>query len=406
MWEVRPITEDEVDVFRSRLARAFGVDPDGEEGARERFLQLFDIGRTMAAFDQGEMVGTGAALSFDLTVPGGVSAPMAGTTVISVQPTHRRRGVLREMMTHHLDDAAARGEPVAGLWASESSIYGRFGYGPATYSHRLSADARSVTFRSAPSKGLVSLEEAGDAEPLMRSIYEQARSGRPGMLTRSDAWWRLRRMRDDESARRGKSARRYAIYAQDGMPSGYVAYRQKEKWDDFPEGEIHIVEMITTNAEAHRGLWGFLMSVDLFPNVEWWNAPVDDPLPHDVIDLRRIRRSISDALWIRLIDLPGALQARSYQTDGELKIAVRDDFRPDNTGTYHLSVVGGSATCVRVDAEADVECDVDVLGHLYLGGGDAMGMAQVGRVRGEPGDVRSMDRLFGARRAPWCPEVF
>jgi predicted acetyltransferase len=407
MWDVRSITEDEIDLFRARLMRAFGSDPETEEEARERFAELFEIDRTVAAFDDGDMIGTAGAFSFDLTVPGARSVGMGGTTIVTTQPTHRRRGVLNAMMEFHLDEVVSRGEPVAGLWASESSIYGRFGYGQATLRCEIEMDARAVALRSPDPVGRVRLVDAEEAEPVMRLLYEEARMDRAGMLSRTDAWWRLRRMRDDESIRDGKSARRYAIFEEDGQPLGYATYRQKEKWEDFPEGEIHMIEVITTTPAAHRGLWGFLTNIDLFPKVEWWNSPVDDPLPLDVADPRRVRREITDALWLRLLDIPAALESRSYEQDGALIIGVDDPFRPGNTGTYRLTVDGGESECENVDGvEPDIQFGVDVLGHLYLGGGDAYGMAHAGRIRGRDEAVQTLHRVFRTDKAPWCPEVF
>lgn len=407
MWDVRAITEDEVDLFRARLSRAFGGDADEDDEARERFLELFEIDRTVATFDDGDIIGTGGAFSFDLTVPGGETAGMGGTTIVTVQPTHRRRGVLTAMMEYHLDEVASRGEPIAGLWASESSIYGRFGYGQATARYGVEMDTRTVVPRSSEPEGRVRLVDAEEAEPVLRGVYEQARTKKAGMLSRTDAWWRLRRMRDDESIRGSKSARRYAIYEEDGESLGYATYRQKEKWEDFPEGEIHVVELITNSPSAHRGLWGYLTNIDLFPKLEWWNSPVDDPLPFNVIDPRRVERKLADGLWIRLLDIPVALESRAYQQDGRLVIGVDDPFRPDNTGIYSLTVESGEAKCGRVEGvEPDVECGVDVLGHLYLGGGDAYGMAHAGRIRGDGPGVSTLHRLFRTDRAPWCPEVF
>ncbi len=406
MWDVRRINEDEADLFRSRLTRAFGGDPDTDDGARERFLELFEIERTFAAFDAGDIVGTGGAFSFELTVPGRSMVPMAGTTIISVQPTHRRRGVLTSMMDYHLDEVGQRGEPVAGLWASETSIYGRFGFGPASYMYETKLHAPSVTMATPEPKGRVRLIDAADAEKVLRPVYENVRPTTAGMLSRSDAWWKLRMLRESESRRGGKSARRFAVFEEGEEALGYVIYRQKENWEDFPEGEVHVIEVIGASPTAHRGLWGFLTNIDLFPKLEYWNSPIDDALPHHVTEPRRIQRKQSDSLWIRLMDVTVALESRSYESDGELVIAVEDGFRPANSGTYRFSVRGGSATCARVEAPADVSCAIDVLGHLYLGGGDGLGMARAGRLQGDARAVEQLHRMFRTDRAPWCQEIF
>lgn len=407
MWHVRAIRDPEVDLFRSRIHRGFGGDVESDDESRQRFLELFELDRTVAAFDGEDIVGTGGAFSFDLTVPGGGTVPMGGTTIITVQPTHTRRGVLTEMMRYHLDEISSRDEPVAGLWASESNIYGRFGYGLATHHHRLELEAKSVVMRGPAVPGSVRLVEHDAAEPILRRLYERVRPDTAGMLSRSNVWWRLRRMRDDEQARDGRSARRYAVYEENGSVEGYATYRQKEKWDEFtPAGEIDVIEVMTASPVAHRALWGYLTSIDLFTTVKRWNTPVDDPLALEVTEPRRVRRSLGDGLWVRLIDVEKALEARAYECDGVISIGVIDPFRPETGGVYRLEVVDGNGTCRRSEASPDVQCDIDVLGHLYLGGGTALGMADAGRVAGEPSRVELMHRMFRTDRAPWCPEVF
>lgn len=407
MWEIRTITSDDVALFRSRLSRGFGGDADSDDEARERFDAIFEYDRTFGVFDGDDIVGTGGAFSLGVTVPGGSVVPMGGTTIITVQPTHRRRGILRDLMGRHLDEVAGRGEPLAGLWASEGSIYGRFGYGAATFRHKSELDASKVVFRETPPKGSVRLIDPDDARSIVPAVYAAAVSQRAGMLTRSDPWWQYRVFADVESWRGGKSARRYVLYEVGGEVGGYAIYRQKSKWEDFvADGEVEVVEVITRDADAYRGIWAFLTNIDLFPQVRWWNAPVDDPLPMMSTDARRIQRTLSDALWIRIMDVPAALEARTYEHDGVVTIEVDDMFRGDTTGVYRLEVSGGNARCEVVDAPLDVALSLDVLGHLYLGGGDALAMAAAGRIGGDPSAVANLHRLFRTANAPWCPEVF
>lgn len=407
MLEIRTITADDAELYRKRVSRGFGGDPDTDEDAVERFEAIFELDRTLAAFDGEDIVGTGAAFSLGLTVPGGAEVPMGGTTVVTVQPTHRRRGVLRSLMDHHLDDVAARGEPVAGLWASESSIYGRFGYGPATYRNIASMSSKSVELIDGAAKGSVRLVDSDEAEPAWRALYEQARPGRAGMLTRSDAWWTHRLMADPSAWRGGKSERRHLLHEEEGQVTGYASYRQKSDWEDFnADGLVDVTEVIATTFGAHTGIWSFLTNIDLFPNVEWWNMPLDDPLPLKITDPRRVKRKIIDALWLRIMDVPGALRARTYEDEGQVIFAIEDPTRPQNTGSYRLEVSEGEGYCERVSGAAEVVFEVDVLGHLYLGGGDALAMAAAGRIEGDPGAITRLHRVMRTDRQPWCPEVF
>lgn len=407
MWEIRTIEADDVDLFRSRLSRGFGQDFEDSDAARERFEKVFEYDRTFAAFDNGDIVGTGAAFSLGLTVPGGAKVPMGGTTVIAVQPTHRRRGILRDLMGRHLDEVASRGEPLAGLWASESAIYGRFGYGPATYRYKTKLDAPRLQWNGKHDTEGVRLVESEEAQPIVRTLWEEVRVTRPGMITRSDGWWEQRVFADVESWRGGKTALRYAIHVEDGKPTGYAMYRQKSSWENFiANGEVEIEELLTTSDRAHEALWRFLTNIDLFPKVDFWTLAVDDPLAGMVGDPRRMERVLSDALWVRLMDVQAALEARTYETDGSVTISVTDGSRPGNSGTYRLDVGEGVGTCKRVDGEGELACDIDVLGHLYLGGGNALMMAAAGRLQGNLEAVRTLHRIFRSDVAPWSPEVF
>jgi predicted acetyltransferase len=407
MYEIRNITPEEAGLFRSRLSRGFGGDVESGTADVERFEALIEYDRTVAVFDGDDIIGTGGGVSFTVSVPGGGEVPMAGTSLITVQPTHRRRGVLRSIMAHHLDDVAGRGEPLAGLWASESSIYGRFGYGQGTFRHDATMDSGRVDFRGEPAKGAVRLVETEEAGRLMRSVYEQARPNGVGMLTRSDAWWDHRLLGDPESRRGGKSEKRYAVFEEDGKATGYAVYRQKSNWDDFiSNGEIDVSEIVTTTDTAHTGLWQFLTNIDLFPKLEYWNAAVDDPLPAKILDPRRVVRKLADALWIRVMDVPAALEARRYDADGVVTIDVIDPTGLEAAGTYQLQVSEGVGSCELVTATADLSFQIDVLGHLYLGGGDAFAMAAAGRIDGDPRAVWRLHRMFRTDRAPWCPEVF
>ncbi len=403
-FTIRPIEESEIQTFRAKMARGFGYDLHNEDDPN-RLFRILDVARTVCAFDGQEMIGTCGAFSLDLTVPG-ATLPMGGTTVITVQPTHRRRGVLRAMMQAHLKEIQDRGEPLAGLWASESSIYGRFGYGLAAQGYELKLDGKAIQFADDVSAGSIKLLEPEEARGLLPDVYERVRPTRPGMFSRSDTWWEAEPFYDPEHRRRGKSAKRYALHVGAAGADGYAIYRQKDEWTDFPKGEVHILELVASTLSAHKALWRFLTSIDLYPNVRYWNAPVDDELPWQVTDPRRVQRSICDSLWLRLIDIPRALAGRSYSDDGQLVLGVRDAFLPENDGGYELDVTSGSAQCRRTSAPADIELSAEALGATYLGAHRFTALARAGLVHGDAEALATADRLFSWDRLPWCPEVF
>jgi predicted acetyltransferase len=407
MVDIRSITAEDAHLFRSRVYQAFGRDVGSDEAAAERFDAIFDFDRTLAAFDGDDIVGTCAAFPLGLTVPGGVEVAMGGTTVVTVRPTHRRQGVLRALIGHHFDDIAERGEPLAGLWASEGSIYGRFGYGPASNLYDARIHAQGVRFEGEAHRGVPRLVDAEEAGTLFRRIYEQARLRRAGMLTRNDAWWEHRVLADSESWREGKSEHRYIVYEEEGEPTGYAMYRQKGKWDDqLPDGVVSVTEVVAATPDAHRGLWSYLLNVDLFPNVEYWNLPFDDPLPHLLDNHRRVTRRLEDALWLRLMDVPKALAKRGYEHDGVVVFGITDTSSHSTAGTYRLEVVDGVGQCERVDVAPELELDISVLSRLYLGGGGAPALAAAGWITGSPEAVSALHRIMRTDVAPWCPEVF
>ncbi len=401
---IRPITADEVPGFRTVISQAFGGDPT--EGGDERFLQHVDLDRTYVAFDDDRMVATAAAFTFDLTIPGG-TAPMGGLTMVAVRPTHRRQGVLRQLMDAHFADVEARDEPLSGLWASETAIYGRFGYGDAVPRHHLTVDAKRTALESGLTTDVVELIDEEEARATLPGLFESYRIGRVGALSRSDDWWAARRFYDGPEYREGASKRRYALAVRQGAPVGYVMYRQKEKWDDgwLPDGEIGVIEIIG-DERATASLWSFLASVDLFPRIDWWNAPVDDPAKWLAENGRAVGIKLADSLWVRLMDVDRCLAQRRYRSAGEIVIGVTDSSRPANTGAHRLVVDADGIAQAMPSSEAPaVELDVATLAALYLGGRSAVEFAAAGLVGGEDAAIRLLDDLM-RWDPPWCPEVF
>ncbi len=407
-YEIRELAAAEMAAFRQAISAGFGydVDPDDEE-AVERFAAVFDRKRMYPVFDGENMVGTGGDFELTLTVPGGAQVPMSGLTVITVQPTHTRQGILTAIMRKHVDRARDRGESIGGLWASEVPIYGRFGYGPAAQMRAVKYDARFAG-RGASEPGIaVRLVATDEAKETLPPLFAAVQSTRPGMYQRSEVWWKYRLFHDPEKGRDGASALRFALAEQDGVPIGYMMYRQKASWDKLAEGEIRIRELMATDDAAYRALWHYATNIDLFPIVKHWNLPVDDPLSLLLHDGRTLGTTdLSDSLWIRLIDVSEALPRRTYTGSGTMTIGVSDPFCDWNDGTYRLSVDNGTATCETVNGDPDVTMNVNTLGAVFLGGASAVGLARVGRIDGAPEAVGQLDTLFRGSIAPWCAEIF
>jgi predicted acetyltransferase len=404
--ELRCPTVDEYDAFRRSLLSTFGADPDADPAGPERLRALIEPDRIWAAFDGREIVATAATFALRLTVPGG-ELPMAGLTVVSVRPTHRRRGLMRALVQRHLDDARAHREPVSGLWASEASIYTRFGYGVAAHVDTLDLDVRGRTpAEVAPGAPVDDVAFADDETVLatLPPLYDAIHRTRAGMVSRTPAWWRLRRVADNALWRGGATARHHVIAWRDGVATGWVAFRQRSSWrDGLADGAVEIEELVAVDGRAEASLWRFATTVDLFPRVHYTYAPVDAALPWLIADARRVVRRRSDSLHLRIDDVATALAARRYAADGALRIEVRDE--PGTPG-YALTIEGGAARCVRDDAAPDLSMDRATLGSIYLGGVAPSLLARAGRLQGTPAALRLADRAFSADAPPWCVEVF
>ena len=380
----------------------FGDRPDDESLAR--FSQLLPAERMHAALDGEEIVGGAGVFPFELTVPGG-SLPCAGVTVVGVLPTHRRRGALAAMMRAQLDDVHARGEPVAALWASEETIYGRYGYGLASLGGEIELPCTHASLRDdAPTRGAVRLVGDDEALELFPRVYEGVRLSTPGMLSRSPDWWRLRRLADRPETRRGAGVLERALLELDGAPAGYALYRMKPSFDaGVSTGELIVLEAIAVSPQATRELWRFLLGMDWVATIKASLLPVDHPLFHLLATPRRMRFRVGDALWLRLVDVGAALSGRAYADGPPLVLDLHDAYCPWNEGRWRIE----AGEAARTDAEPDLSLDVQALASAFLGGFSFAELARAGRVEeAVPGAVRRADALFSGWPKPWCPEIF
>jgi predicted acetyltransferase len=403
--EVRPVaTVEEFRAAAGVITHYFGRDKPTEAWA-ERWLHNFELRRMLAAFDGDAIVGGAGGFSLQLTVPGGAVLPCCGTTVVGVLPTHRRRGILRSMMRTHLDDARERGEVLAALWASEETIYGRFGYGLATLSLALDVATEHGAFRPGfEPVGQVTLVDADAAATLMSPVYDAVQRVTPGMLERAPSWWQYRTLADPEEFRGDGSPKHFAVLDVDGEPQAYAIYRLHVTFGDLgPETKLRTIEVMGSNPEATASIWRYLLDIDWTKIVSTWLQPVDHPLLLRLARLNLAKPTLSDGLWVRLLDVGGALSGRRYAGDGAVVLDVRDEFCPWNAGRW--VVENGEAA--RTDAEADLALDVSQLGAVYLGGFTFRELLRAGEVEEvREGGVERAEELFRSVGAPWCPEIF
>jgi len=396
--EYRPIKEDEFDAFIGVLSHVFAWDPKPEELELEKQRMEFD--RSIAAFDDDRIVGTGANLTFRMSVPGG-RVDAGGVTMIGVLPTHRRRGVLTSMMAELLDDSRKRGEPVSILWASESSIYGRFGYGTATRLADRIIERAHASFRSGvDAHGSVRLIEKEEALEQFPSLYERVVDRYPGMIARTRRQMELD-LADLESWRDGSTANRFALYEEAGEPRGYARYRIKEEWKDgHAQSTLDANSVIAVDDAAAVGLWRFLFGIDLIKTIRARFRPLRDPLPHLLADPRRMSFRVKEGIWVRILDVPAALGARRYATEGTLSIEVTTP--DDAAGVYRLDGGPDGASCERTNGTPDLRMAVATLGMRYLGDHDFASLAAAGLVEGTDEALRRADLMFGWHAPAWC----
>ena len=409
-YPIRPATSETVRAFLAPLVIAFGEDLTDAEF--DDWRRTIEPDRLVAAFDGESPVATAAALTFRLTVPGGEVAA-AGVSAVGVEPGHRRQGLLRSLMRQQLDDVRGRGEPVAVLWASESAIYQRFGYGLGTLSGAFEIDrGRTAWLRPWEPEGRMRLVDEAEALATFPPVYERMRAVTPGALTRTEDWWRWGTLRDGEYSRRGASPKFRYLYEVDGAAEGYAIYRVKTDWDDRgPKGQLLVVEVMASTPRAERAVWSFLFGVDLMRTTKAGRVQVPHPLILELADPRALGITTGDGLWVRLVDLPTALAARRYGAADTLVLEVGDAFCPWNAGRWRLAATGepgeASAVVERTEAPADLSLDVADLAAAYLGAFRLSDLARADRVvELAPGALRRADLLFAADRTPWCATMF
>ena len=399
--EIRPPVEDELRAAMEAAEGAFGSELEDSGWERER--KILPSSRSLAAYDGDKAVGLAAAYAFDLSIPGG-ELPCAGVTWVGVLPTHRRRGILRDFMRRQLDDVHGWGEPLAALWASEASIYGRFGYGAAVPGFVAKSNPRRFTLKHDPPSNLsVRLTDAEEAYRLFPPIYDRFRTGRAGMLSRSETWWKELRLADPKEWRRGASQKFYAVAEVDGNPEGYTTYRIKDEWEEgFAKGEVRVVELFGTSSAVELELWRFLHSIDLTVKVDVFSLDPASALFLNVHDPRALGLRLADALWLRLVDVDAALRARSYKPGESIVHEVSDEFCPWNAGRYRVGDDAG-----RTEDTADLALDVADLAAAYLGAFDFHRLVHSGRAsERRDGAAETATLLFRTDLPPYCPEVF
>ena len=391
--EIRGIDEGEYEGWFIDHDVAFGRRATAENAARAR--PAVEVDRALAAFEGEGIVGTTHALSVELTVPGG-ALPTALVDMVGVMPTHRRRGVLTRMMERQLSDIHERGEPLAALTASESVIYGRFGYGIVSMREEWSIDKEhSALATDIEPRGRIRFVEGEAAKGPVLEVYLGVTSQRPGMVRyRPESYETF--MADGGHGQPGGAVFR-VVYEEDGCPLGYAKY--------VIGGDVlDVQDLMGLTPAAWAALWRYCLGMDLTTGTTATRRPVDDPLVWMLADPARLQRSVWDRMWLRVVDVGPALERRRYAVEGRLVLEVRDAFCPWNEGAYELEGGEGHASCRRTSAAPDLVLSASDLGAAYLGAVGFTTLARAGRVEERrAGALGAADGMFRTGVAPWAP---
>ena len=410
---VRAVTEPEIPDWIRALNTGFLRTPHVAADEIADRSSYIDPSRTLGAFDAGRCVATFRSFPQEITAVGGSPVQADAISNVTVTSTHRRRGLLTRMMTQDLTAAKERGDVVATLIAAEYRIYGRYGFGPATSATQWEIDVRRAGLDprwSAPENGgRIDLVDAEDVRKLGPELHERLRRTQPGAVNRDDRWWQIT-TGAVRLARSPWTEPFHAVYrAADGEVQGLAAYVCDDTWTDAkqPLDTATVKGLIATTPAAERALWHHLCSIDWVAKVKsGWRSP-DDLLPLLLPDPRAATITTqADWLWVRILDVVRAMEARSYEGEGSLVFEVVDVAQLAG-GRYRLEASAQGVSCTPTTESAELTLDVGELGTLWLGDESAVRLAALGRVREErAGAARVADALLRTSRRPWCPDIF
>jgi len=411
--DVRPIKDDELPDWSRALNTGFLRSTPVSQETLDIRREHTRTSRIQGAFEAGRCVATFRSFAQELTVPGGATVPADAISNVTVSATHRRRGLLSRMMATDLADAKTRGDVVATLIAAEYPIYGRFGFGPAASVTEWEIDVpRSGLDPRLPvpdDGGRIDFVDGEDVRKTGPELYERLRARRHGLIDRDFHWWPRNTglLATPESPWKEPF---YAVYrSAEGEPQGLVIYSTDDKWGDGkqPLNTVIVKDLIALTPAAERALWRFVCCIDWVTTVRTGYRAPDDLLP-DLLPDPRAARIVTQAdwLWVRILDVVRALEARTYATSGSLVLEVGDTDGLSG-GRYRLDAEPGGAVCAPTSEEPELTLGVAELGTLWLGDESAVRLAALGRVREEKeGAAAVADALLRTSRRPWCPDVF
>jgi predicted acetyltransferase len=415
---VHPVPVDEVRPLAATLATTFLEEASGErfEAHVEAWDREWRALRAWGARDPaggGRWVATLATEPQRLTIPAGATGTRDiaadGLTAVTVNATHRRRGLLTRMITESLDEAKQRGDAVSILIAAEWAIYGRFGYAPASRAANYTFFPRSRADLLRPAEtGTVRQVDAADLAAIAPEIFERSRHCRAGQTARDGEWWPRRLGVDGyRPVHYGKAPTYYLHEGTDG-PDGLLWWSPTKDFELTGEqGAISVGDLTAATGTAYRNLWAYLASIDLVGEIALLRRPVDEPVRWLCSDGRALRQTYAgDDLWLRLLDVPAALSARGYAREDRVVLDVSDD----GTGGYgqgRFVLDSGTGECRPTTETAELELTQRALASIYLGGFTLREQRIAGGVHEvRPGALDRVDGMFATIAPPWNATSF
>ena len=374
------------------------INARGENGYRSQVdfdahRLVFTPDRSIMAFDGKNMVGNALSYEMDMYIPGGISK-IAAVASVSVQATHRRKGINKSIMKYQLEDIHSRQEPLAVLQASESIIYGRYGYGMASFESNLEIEkTRSAYAIDHASEGQPYFIEESEAREIFPQIYAKAIENRVGMVRRRENWWEFRFR--EPGLKGGDPKSWFVKYQKNGEADGYLRYT-------INDAELNIIELIASSHEAYSSLWRLCLDMDLVDIIKAEHRPADEELKWMLADPRRLVEHSCDRYWVRLVDVKKALSQRSYSVDGSLTLEVKDSFLPWNQEVVELRSESGESSCATSNRNPDIVLSAGDLGAVYLGGINFSTLLAAGRIEEiTKGSISKANLMFSTKRNPW-----
>lgn len=421
--KIIPVDKSNIFNWRKSVRTVFGDIPDDDvvkRMVRDRFMIDFDnwnepSDRLLGAMDTktGQIVGTGGADQYVLTVPGGNTIGMAGIMGMGTLPTHKRKGIFSSVINKLHSQAKERGDVIAGLWASQSLLYTRFGYGLSTlredwtintnHTKLLKQKKESIRFE------LVDKEKALIEIP---KIYDTFRKCQNGATDRTEGYWNYI-LYEDDSAKYNKSGNCgffFVLAYKDNKPSGYAIYNfNKESGvaHEDDKGTLDVQEIISTDKETNIALWHYIFGIELVEEIKINQRAPGDPLYLMLENPRKLKRETIDGLWVRIVDPIKMLEKRKYNSEGNITICIAGQNQKDIEGTYSIETDGTNTEVKKVNKKPDISMKASDLSSIYFGAVSPGEYFQAGNLEIEnQNSLIELSKMFFVQQAPWCNTDF